>query len=67
MKMKNLAKQVTHTEELAGRIARTIIRTQISLANFLNAKINRLSKGGKIIYLIAFIVVSAVLNICLVI
>jgi hypothetical protein len=63
MKMRNLIQ----TEELAGRIARTTIGAQTSLANFLNAKINGLSKKRKIILLLAFTIVFAAMNICLLI
>jgi hypothetical protein len=50
-------------EELAVRIATTIIRAQKSIANYLNGKTNKLSKKARILFIVAFSIAFAAINI----
>jgi hypothetical protein len=54
-------------EELAGRIAGSIIRRQIQIAGYLNGKTKHLSGQRKLLWLILFCVVFAAINIYLLI
>lgn len=62
-KKKAVERQTLQHEELAGKIAQTIIRAQIYLAHYLNAKTNKLSKKEKLILFVAFNILFAAMNI----
>jgi hypothetical protein len=62
-KKKTIEKPAMQHEELAGKIAKTIIRAQTYIANYLSAKTNKLSKKGKVILFVAFSILFAAINI----
>lgn len=62
-KKKVMERPTTQHEELAGKIATTIIRAQTYLADYLNAKANKLSKKEKLILFVAFNILFAAVNI----
>ena len=62
-KKKAIEKLAMQHEELAGKIAKTILRAQTYIANYLNAKANKLSKKEKVILFVAFSIVLSAINI----
>ena len=62
-KKKAIENATIQQEELARRIAKSIVSAQADIAGYLNAKANQLSPKEKLILFVAFTTLCAAMNI----